>query len=100
MGLPVIATNWSGPTAFLDDSVGYPLRFDGLEEVCDPPPPRSPPGSSPPRAIHSKHACHALTDSLTCKWQCSCSSLVVYKMAGSATAFLGMCPGHCKIKSR
>jgi hypothetical protein len=25
MGLPVIATNWSGPTAFLDSEVGYPL---------------------------------------------------------------------------
>ena len=34
MGLPVIATNWSGPTAFLDESVGYPLRYDGLVEVC------------------------------------------------------------------
>ena len=27
MGLPVIATNWSGPTAFLDESVGYPLEY-------------------------------------------------------------------------
>lgn len=27
MGLPVIATNWSGPTAFLDETVGYPLEF-------------------------------------------------------------------------
>lgn len=29
----VIATNWSGPTAFLDESVGYPLRIDGLTAV-------------------------------------------------------------------
>ena len=35
MELPVIATNWSGPTAFLDERVGYPLRFQGLEEVSD-----------------------------------------------------------------
>lgn len=27
MGLPVIATNFSGVTAYLDDSVGYPLPF-------------------------------------------------------------------------
>ena len=27
MGLPVIATNWSGPTAFLDETVGYPLQY-------------------------------------------------------------------------
>ena len=26
----VLATNWSGPTAFLDDCVGYPLAIDGL----------------------------------------------------------------------
>ena len=25
MGLPVLATNWSGPTSYLDDDVGYPL---------------------------------------------------------------------------
>lgn len=35
MGLPVIATNWSGPTAFLDEEVGYPLAIDGLESVED-----------------------------------------------------------------
>ena len=28
MGLPVIATNWSGTTAFLDDEVGYPLPYE------------------------------------------------------------------------
>ena len=28
MGLPVIATNWSGPTAFLDEEVGYPLPYE------------------------------------------------------------------------
>ena len=33
MGLPVIATNWSGTTEFLDSSVGYPLKHDGLEQV-------------------------------------------------------------------
>lgn len=33
MGLPVIATNWSGATAFLDESVGYPLAVDGLEQA-------------------------------------------------------------------
>lgn len=27
MGLPVIATNWSGPTAYLSEAVGYPLRY-------------------------------------------------------------------------
>ncbi|KAL1495796.1 hypothetical protein AB1Y20_016657 [Prymnesium parvum] len=27
MGLPVVATNWSGPTAFLDEEVGFPLRY-------------------------------------------------------------------------
>jgi len=31
----VIATNWSGPTAFLDEGVGYPLAIDGLESVED-----------------------------------------------------------------
>jgi glycosyltransferase involved in cell wall biosynthesis len=30
MGLPVIATNWSGLTAFLDDTVGYPINIDKL----------------------------------------------------------------------
>ena len=33
MGLPVLATNWSGPTAFLSERNGYPLRFDGLVEL-------------------------------------------------------------------
>lgn len=33
MGLPVIATNWSGITAYLDESVGYPLAIDGLVPV-------------------------------------------------------------------
>lgn len=28
MGLPVIATNWSGSTAFLSEEVGYPLEFE------------------------------------------------------------------------
>jgi glycosyltransferase involved in cell wall biosynthesis len=28
MALPVIATNWSGVTAFLDESVGYPIAIE------------------------------------------------------------------------
>lgn len=32
---PVISTNWSGITAFLDSEVGYPLRIDGLETVTE-----------------------------------------------------------------
>jgi glycosyltransferase involved in cell wall biosynthesis len=30
---PVIATNWSGPTAFLNDYNGYPLAFEGLVDA-------------------------------------------------------------------
>lgn len=26
MGLPIIATNWSGTTEYLDESVGYPIK--------------------------------------------------------------------------
>eukprot|EP00930_Biecheleria_cincta_P071566 TRINITY_DN59054_c0_g1_i1.p1 TRINITY_DN59054_c0_g1~~TRINITY_DN59054_c0_g1_i1.p1 ORF type:complete len:448 (-),score=79.70 TRINITY_DN59054_c0_g1_i1:4-1347(-) len=33
MGLPVIATNWSGSTEFLDDDCSLPLGIDGLEPV-------------------------------------------------------------------
>jgi hypothetical protein len=33
MALPVIVTNWSGPTAYLDESVGYPLRVQGLVNI-------------------------------------------------------------------
>ena len=29
----VIATNWSGPTAYLDDGVGYPLSITGLAAI-------------------------------------------------------------------
>lgn len=29
----VIATDWSGPTAFLSEAVGYPLSILGLEQV-------------------------------------------------------------------
>ncbi|KAL6744783.1 hypothetical protein V8C86DRAFT_3036364 [Haematococcus lacustris] len=36
MCLPVISTNWSGTTAFLDDTVGFPIRVEGLVEVKDP----------------------------------------------------------------
>eukprot|EP00798_Chlamydomonas_sp_ICE-L_P030661 gene30661-35677_t len=34
MGLPVIVTNWSGTTAFVDDTVGYLLKYN-LSEVPD-----------------------------------------------------------------
>ena len=33
MGLPVIATNWSGPTAFLSQDNGYPIRVESLVTV-------------------------------------------------------------------
>jgi glycosyltransferase involved in cell wall biosynthesis len=33
MGLPVIATNWSGVTAYLDESVGYPLPIEDVVPV-------------------------------------------------------------------
>lgn len=33
MALPVIATNWSGSTEFLDDDCSLPLGIDGLEPV-------------------------------------------------------------------
>ncbi|KAF6259241.1 hypothetical protein COO60DRAFT_1700898 [Scenedesmus sp. NREL 46B-D3] len=33
MGLPVISTNWSGITAYLDESVGYPISVDRLVSV-------------------------------------------------------------------
>jgi hypothetical protein len=34
MGLPVISTNWSGITAYLDESVGYPIKVEGLVRGC------------------------------------------------------------------
>lgn len=37
MGVPVIATNWSGPTAYLTRRNGYPLRYDGLVAMPDGP---------------------------------------------------------------
>lgn len=33
MGIPVITTNWSGPTAFINDGVGYLLSIDGLVDI-------------------------------------------------------------------
>lgn len=33
MGLPIIATNWSGPTEYMTESNSFPLRIDGLTEV-------------------------------------------------------------------
>ncbi|PNH03657.1 hypothetical protein TSOC_010261 [Tetrabaena socialis] len=35
MGLPLIATNWSGITAYLDESVGYPIDVERLTTVSD-----------------------------------------------------------------
>merc|ERR1711871_1588204 len=34
-GLPVIATNWSGPTEYLTDENSFPLSFNGLEEITE-----------------------------------------------------------------
>lgn len=34
MGLPVIATNWSGPTAFMTEDNSFPLPIDGLVTVA------------------------------------------------------------------
>ena len=33
MGLPVIATNWSGPTEYVNEANGYPLPLIGLIPV-------------------------------------------------------------------
>jgi hypothetical protein len=33
MALPVIATNWSGPTEYMTETNSYPLRMDGLVEI-------------------------------------------------------------------
>lgn len=33
MGMPTIATNWSGNVDFMTDANSYPLKIDGLEEV-------------------------------------------------------------------
>ena len=35
MALPIIATHWSGPEEFLDETNGYPLPIDGLDTVAD-----------------------------------------------------------------
>ena len=32
-GIPVIATKWSGPLAFIDESNGYPLDIEGLVDT-------------------------------------------------------------------
>ena len=37
MGLPVIATHWSGTTEYMTESNSYPLRIDGLVEIQDGP---------------------------------------------------------------
>ncbi|RYQ92284.1 hypothetical protein Ahy_B09g098468 isoform A [Arachis hypogaea] len=37
MSLPVIATNWSGPTEYLTDDNSYPLPVDGMSEVMEGP---------------------------------------------------------------
>lgn len=33
MGLPVISTNWSGITAYLNESVGYPIAVEKLTQI-------------------------------------------------------------------
>eukprot|EP00877_Chromochloris_zofingiensis_P000172 jgi/Chrzof1/10155/Cz04g31010.t1 len=33
MGRPLITTNWSGPTAYINDDVAYPLRVDGVSSA-------------------------------------------------------------------
>lgn len=37
MSVPVIATNWSGPTEFLTEENGYPLAVDRMSEVAEGP---------------------------------------------------------------
>ncbi|KAI3770160.1 hypothetical protein L6452_01283 [Arctium lappa] len=37
MSLPVIATNWSGPTEYLSEENNYPLPVDRMSEVIDGP---------------------------------------------------------------
>lgn len=37
MSVPVIATNWSGPTEFLTEENGYPLSVDRMSEVTEGP---------------------------------------------------------------
>lgn len=37
MALPVIATNWSGPTEFLTEDNSYPLPVDRMSEVIEGP---------------------------------------------------------------
>ena len=37
MALPVITTNWSGATAYLNQNNSYPLNIDGLEPVGEGP---------------------------------------------------------------
>lgn len=34
MGKPIVATDWSGPTAFMTAQNAYPLRIDGLVEIA------------------------------------------------------------------
>merc|ERR1719210_2745325 len=33
MGLPIIATNWSGPTEYLTEENGYPVEVEGFDEI-------------------------------------------------------------------
>jgi glycosyltransferase involved in cell wall biosynthesis len=37
MSLPVIATNWSGPTEYLTEENSYPLPVDRMSEVTEGP---------------------------------------------------------------
>lgn len=36
-GLPTIATNWSGPTGFMSDEIGYPLSYEEVTAGQDGP---------------------------------------------------------------
>jgi glycosyltransferase involved in cell wall biosynthesis len=33
MGVPILATNFSGPTAYLDESVGFPISVDSMSTI-------------------------------------------------------------------
>lgn len=52
MALPVLVTNYSGPTAYLDETVGYPLRWQ-LAQV----PPGTGAFSGMLRAVRPVRAC-------------------------------------------
>jgi glycosyltransferase involved in cell wall biosynthesis len=35
LGRPLITTNWSGPTAYINHKVAYPLAFEGLSNAAE-----------------------------------------------------------------